>query len=164
MSGSPLFCADSRHQSKSAPAAAPDSTVPFPAPPASVRRQESPAPSDRGAAESEALSVWERPASELPAILAGHASPGVAGRGEQFYSSIAEIFERWVTRRTSSHTQRAYREDIMAFVKFAGIEWPRESHKMLTVTIKDVLAFRDGDCLATVSKWSISNELFSSSS
>ena|GEM_PF-547749 len=132
----------SRSIRSSAPAA-PDSTVPFPAPPASIRRRESPASSDRGVAESEALSVWERPASDLPAILAGHAAPGVAGRVEQFYSSIAEIFERWVTRRTSPHTQRAYREDIMAFVKFAGIEWPRESHKMLTVTIKDVLAFRD---------------------
>jgi site-specific recombinase XerD len=79
----------------------------------------------------------------LPPALLGTATPEIKKRVESFYFSVAEIFERWVTRRTSLHTQRAYREDIMAFVKFAGIAWPRESRKMLMMSIKDVQAFRD---------------------
>jgi hypothetical protein len=58
-------------------------------------------------------------------------------------SSIAEIFEAWVTRRQSPHTQRAYREDFMTFVKFVGIRWPDDAWKLVTVSIKDVQAFRD---------------------
>jgi len=79
----------------------------------------------------------------LPPILAGRITPEVKERVEQFYFSVAAIFETWVTRRQSKHTQRAYREDIMAFVNFAGIRWPEESSRLLTVSIKDVQAFRD---------------------
>src|SRR5262249_27517056 len=79
----------------------------------------------------------------LPPAMLGTATPEVLKRVESFYFSVAEIFERWVTRRTSPHTQRAYREDVMAFVKFAVIVWPRESHKMLMRTIKCIQAFRD---------------------
>ena len=35
-----------------------------------------------------------------------------------FYESIADLFERWVARRASPHTQRAYRQGVMDFVKF----------------------------------------------
>ncbi|MGH9761903.1 MAG: tyrosine-type recombinase/integrase [Blastocatellia bacterium] len=62
---------------------------------------------------------------------------------ERFFCSIADIFEMWVTRRKSMHTQRAYREDVMSFVRFAGIAWPEESIRLLSVSIRDVLAFRD---------------------
>jgi integrase/recombinase XerC len=79
----------------------------------------------------------------LPPILTGRITPEVKERVEQFYFSVAAIFETWVTRRQSKHTQRAYREDIMAFVNFAGIRWPEESARLLTVSIKDVQAFRD---------------------
>jgi len=79
----------------------------------------------------------------LPPALLGTATPEIMKRVENFYFSVAEIFERWVSRRESSHTQRAYRADVMTFVKFAGIEWPRESHRMLMMTIKDVQMFRD---------------------
>jgi site-specific recombinase XerD len=79
----------------------------------------------------------------LPPILAGRITPEVKERVEQFYFSVAAIFETWVTRRQSKHTQRAYREDVMAFVHFAGIRWPEESARLLTVSIKDVQAFRD---------------------
>jgi site-specific recombinase XerD len=79
----------------------------------------------------------------LPPILAGHFTPATKERVGKFYSSIAEIFEAWVTRRQSPHTQRAYREDFMTFVKFVGIEWPDESWKIVTVSIKDVQAWRD---------------------
>jgi hypothetical protein len=55
----------------------------------------------------------------------------------------AEIFERWVARRSSRHTQRAYRQDVMDFVEFLGIRWPEESTRLFTVSVADVLAFRD---------------------
>src|SRR5436309_10247894 len=79
----------------------------------------------------------------LPPILAGQFTPAIKHRVDKFYSSIAEIFEAWVTRRQSPHTQRAYREDFMTFVKFIGIRWPDEAWKIVTVSIKDVQAFRD---------------------
>jgi site-specific recombinase XerD len=79
----------------------------------------------------------------LPPILGGAETPAVRKRVERFYSSVAEIFERWVARRQSPHTQRAYREDVMSFVNFAGIEWPKDTDRMLMVSIKDVQGFRD---------------------
>lgn len=60
-----------------------------------------------------------------------------------FYLSVAEIFERWVTRRESRHTQRAYRGDVMSFVEFLGIRWPEESFRLLTASIRDVQGWRD---------------------
>ena len=57
----------------------------------------------------------------LPPILAG-ATPGrVEERVEQFFLSVARIFEAWVARRSSKHTQRAYRQDVMAFIAFMNI-------------------------------------------
>ena len=46
-------------------------------------------------------------------------------------------------RRKSKHTQRAYREDVMSFVHFLEIAWPKDATRLLSVSIKDVLAFRD---------------------
>jgi len=83
------------------------------------------------------------PGPSLPPILAGRATPDVKARVREFYSSVAGIFESWVARRHSPHTQRAYREDVMAFIKFLGIAWPKDSIALLSVTIKDVQAFRD---------------------
>jgi integrase/recombinase XerC len=56
---------------------------------------------------------------------------------------VAQIFEAWVERHRSLHTQRAYREDVMSCVRFLGIEWPNDSIKMLQASIKGVQAFRD---------------------
>ncbi len=81
--------------------------------------------------------------SALPPILAGRTTPVVRERVQQFFFSLASLFEAWVTRRQSLHTQRAYREDIMTFVKFLGVAWPEESTALLSVSIKDVLAFRE---------------------
>jgi hypothetical protein len=58
---------------------------------------------------------------ELPPVLAGHLTPKVRSRAENFYGGVAEMFERWVARRTSPHTQRAYRRVILSFVDFLGI-------------------------------------------
>jgi len=79
----------------------------------------------------------------LPPILAGSFTSNTRRRVERFYFSLAGCFESWVTRRQSHHTQRAYREDFMAFVKFLGIEWPDQAWKILTASIKDVEVFRD---------------------
>ncbi|HEX3866436.1 MAG TPA: site-specific integrase, partial [Gemmatimonadaceae bacterium] len=55
---------------------------------------------------------------------------------------MASIFEMWVARRESPHTQRAYRDDVMAFVRFMGWHWPDDAASMLAVSITDVLDFR----------------------
>src|SRR5262249_35855436 len=84
----------------------------------------------------------------LPPALAGRLTPAAAEQIHQFYLSVADIFERWVHRRTSSHTQRAYRQDVMAFIQYlanywpGGFKWPQESHRMLSVTLADVLGWR----------------------
>src|SRR5438132_12265534 len=79
----------------------------------------------------------------LPPILGGRATPAVRQRVGQFFFSAASLFEAWVTRRKSAHTQRAYREDVMTFVKFAGIDWPDQAIALFSVSVKDVLAFRE---------------------
>jgi hypothetical protein len=43
----------------------------------------------------------------LPPILAGQASVGMRERVEEFFFSAGSLFEAWVTRRKSAHTQRA---------------------------------------------------------
>src|SRR3954451_7376362 len=80
---------------------------------------------------------------ELPPILLGRATPVVARQVESFYNSVAEIFERWVARRESKHTQRAYKGDVLAFVEFLGLRWPEESIGLLTTSVTDVHEFRD---------------------
>src|SRR5580693_7627121 len=79
----------------------------------------------------------------LPPILAGQSTPDTQERVERFYFSVAAIFETWVKRRQSKHTQRAYREDVMAFVRFVGIRWPEQCASLLTVSIIDVQSFRE---------------------
>ena len=64
-------------------------------------------------------------------------------RVEQFFFSAASLFEAWVTRRKSAHTQRAYREDVISFMKFVGIDWPDQATALFSVSVKDVLAFRE---------------------
>src|SRR5258708_38135519 len=85
------------------------------------------------------------PERRFPPILSdpGDATPQVRQRVYRFYFSIASCFESWVKRRKSAHTQRAYREDVMAFVKFLAIAWPEKSWELLRAAIKDVQAFRD---------------------
>jgi integrase/recombinase XerC len=83
------------------------------------------------------------PAPELPPILPGRLTPAVEAQVGSFYRSVADIFESWVKRRDSKHTQRAYREDVMSFIAFLGIRWPEESTRLFTVSVTDVLAFRE---------------------
>jgi site-specific recombinase XerD len=72
---------------------------------------------------------------DLPAILGGSFTPAIRARVEDFFSSLASIFQSWVGRRQSRHTQRAYREDVMAFVKFMDLTW-------LRVFVQNVQRFR----------------------
>lgn len=56
----------------------------------------------------------------LPPVLLGSVTPENRQRVENFFFSVASIFEAWVNRRKSEHTRRAYRGDVMAFVN--GLE------------------------------------------
>lgn len=98
---------------------------------------------DAGEIETTELVVAEDGQPELPPVLLGHATPEVAAQVHGFYNAVADIFERWVTRRASRHTQRAYRRDVMAFCEFLGLRWPDDATRLLAVTVADVLAFRD---------------------
>ncbi len=80
---------------------------------------------------------------ELPRVLLGHVTPDVRRRVEKFYGSVADLFEAWVARRRSPHTRRAYRQDVTCFVNFIPLEWPCESWRLYTVSVKDVQAFRE---------------------
>src|SRR3712207_5874665 len=81
--------------------------------------------------------------SELPPILAGAATPDIRERVKKFYVSVADIFESWVARRKSPHTQRGYREDFMAYVAFLGVRWPEQATMILSASVRDAQAFRD---------------------
>ena len=79
----------------------------------------------------------------LPPVLLGRATPEVQRQVAGFYDSVAAIFERWVVRRPSANTQRAYRKDVESFVEFLDLDWPAESPLLLKVSVADVVAFRD---------------------
>src|SRR2546421_72604 len=84
------------------------------------------------------LVVLSTPVDELPPVLAGHHTPVLQARAERFYRGIAELFERWAVRRGSSHTQRAYRRDVLSFVEFLGIQWPEQAEHLLRASVSDV--------------------------
>src|SRR4051794_13033983 len=79
----------------------------------------------------------------LPPILIGAQTLAIRERVNQFYFSVASCFDAWVARRQSPHTQRAYRADIMAFVKFMALTWPDQAMELLQISIKDVQSFRE---------------------
>jgi site-specific recombinase XerD len=83
------------------------------------------------------------PAESLPPILAGQQTPVVKEKVKKFYASIAVLFELWIGRRRSPHTQRAYRQDVMGLIGFLEIPWPTDSVRLLTVTVQDLHAYRD---------------------
>lgn len=89
----------------------------------------------------------ELDAERMPPILLDQATPRVQNRVERFYFSVAEIFEAWVSRRESEHTQRAYRQDVMDLVRFLKLAWPLEATRLLMVSVADVTAWRN-DMLA----------------
>jgi site-specific recombinase XerD len=93
--------------------------------------------------EPRAVVITEGPNRDLPPILAGSAPEDAARRVESFFLSVAAIFESWVARRSSGHTQRAYRQDVMGFVAFRGVQWPEEATNLFKTSVADVHAWRD---------------------
>lgn len=79
----------------------------------------------------------------LPPILRGRETPDTQVLVQQFYSGVAELFERWVARRASDETRRAYRGDVMRFVEWMRWEWPRDASRFLTVSVANVQDHRD---------------------
>jgi site-specific recombinase XerD len=93
--------------------------------------------------EPRAVVITEGPNRDLPPILAGSAPAEASRRVEHFFLSVADIFESWVARRPSGHTQRAYRQDVMGFVTFRGIRWPENATDLFKTSVADVQAWRD---------------------
>jgi site-specific recombinase XerD len=112
----------------------------------------------------EDLTAFEDGGPGLPPVLLGRATPAVQAQVQGFFNAVAEIFERWVTRRSSKHTQRAYRQDVMAFVDFLGLRWPDDATRLLAVTVADVLAFRDTTVAADLAPKTVNRRIASLSS
>jgi site-specific recombinase XerD len=80
---------------------------------------------------------------ELPPALLGSATPENRQRIENFFFSVATIFEAWVNRRKSEHTRRAYRGDVMDFVRFMKWRWPDDAVELLSASILDVQGWKN---------------------
>ena len=80
---------------------------------------------------------------ELPPILTGNLPGRIEERVERFFLAVDQIFEAWVARRASKHTQRAYRQDVMAFIAFRQIAWPDAAPALFQTSVADVHAWRD---------------------
>ena len=115
------------------------------------------------AADDRNLVVLRDP-DELPPILAGHLTPQLRARAESFFAGVAELFERWVARRPSHHTQRAYRRDVLSFVDFLGLSWPQEAFKLLLASVADVQHWRDAMMAATKAPKTLNRRISSLSS
>ena len=105
-----------------------------------------------------------RDPDELPPILAGHLTPQLRARAESFFAGVAELFERWVARRPSHHTQRAYRRDVLSFVDFLGLIWPQEAFRLLLASVADVQRWRDAMMAATKAPKTLNRRISSLSS
>jgi hypothetical protein len=62
--------------------------------------------------------------AELGPILAGRHTLAGEDQVRSFHASVADIFERSVTGRSSKHMQRAYRQDVTDFVEFLRVRGP----------------------------------------
>ena len=80
--------------------------------------------------------------AELPPVLLGHESPAVQQKVESFYISVAAMFDAWVERSSNYHTQRCYRKDVLTFIEFQGIDWPKNSWQLLKTSVEDVRRWR----------------------
>ena len=67
-----------------------------------------------------------------------------AERLERFRASLPQLAELWIQRRASRHTQRAYREDILTFIRFLGLRWPEEGDRLLALFARNILAEKPG--------------------
>jgi site-specific recombinase XerD len=93
----------------------------------------------------------------LPPVLDGHATRSVEDKVQRFVLNVPEMLERWISRRTSPHTQRAYRQDLFTFIAFADLRWPEDSVSLFGITVGQVHAYRDwmvtrGDAPKTINR------------
>lgn len=79
----------------------------------------------------------------LPPVLLGHGTPAVERQVRSFYFAVEAMFDAWLRRTENKNTQRAYRQDVLAFVRFMGIRWPEEAGRMLAASVPEVQAWRD---------------------
>jgi site-specific recombinase XerD len=95
--------------------------------------------------------------SALPPILDGCTTASIEEARRHFVLGVPELLERWISRRASRHTQRAYRQDLFTFICFAGIAWPDEAPVLFRITVAEVHAYRDwmiasGDAPKTINR------------
>ncbi len=130
-----------------------------------TRNQQTPGAGARAeaSADDRNLIVLSAP-DELPPVLVGHVTPQVRARAESFYAGVVELFERWVARRPSPHTQRAYRRDVLSFVDFLGIAWPQEAFRLLLASVADVQRWRDSMMAETKAPKTLNRRISSLSS
>lgn len=100
----------------------------------------------------------------LPPVLLGSVTPENRKRVEDFFFSVASIFEAWVNRRKSEHTRRAYRGDVMAFVHFMKWRWPDDAIEILSASILDVQAWKESMTKATMAPKTLNRRISSLSS
>jgi len=105
-----------------------------------------PIESDKEPAESAIAAVIPVPSRapvSLPQVLLGSLTPEIRSHVESFYSSVYEIFERWVNRPRSLHTRRSYKEGVLSFVRYHGLVWPQEASSLFLVSVAEVQEYRD---------------------
>jgi hypothetical protein len=105
-----------------------------------------------------------RAAVRLPPVLLGSLTPEIRIRVESFYSSVYEIFERWVNRPRSLHTRRSYQEGVLSFIRYRGMVWPQEAPGLLMISIADVQEFRDALAAANAAPKTINHRVSALSS
>ncbi len=93
----------------------------------------------------------------LPPILEGCYTVSIEEARRRFVLGVPELLERWISRRASEHTQRAYRQDLFTFIRFAGIAWPEEAPALFRINVAQVHAYRDwmnarGDAPKTINR------------
>jgi site-specific recombinase XerD len=93
----------------------------------------------------------------LPPILEGYSTLSVEEKVRRFVLDLSEMLERWISRRSSPHTQRAYRQDLFTFIRFAGLRWPEDSAALFAITVGQVHSYRDwmtaqGDAPKTINR------------
>jgi site-specific recombinase XerD len=98
---------------------------------------------ERSRADAELPSGQFGGSAELPQVLLGHSTPAIEHQLRSFLQSVAAMFDAWLNRRENENTRRAYRADVLDFVAFQGIRWPRDAEELLRATVPDVQAWRD---------------------
>jgi integrase/recombinase XerC len=93
----------------------------------------------------------------LPTIIEGFHTLSVEDKVRRFAQGVPEMLERWISRRASPHTQRAYRQDLFTFIGYADLRWPDEATALFAVSVAQVHAYRDwmvsrGDAPKTVNR------------